>query len=66
MPILDLESHFTRIQILDLDLVITALEVYFGKNFNTPQVVKQIINMQQRRLIFNCGLVQPSIVHTQL
>ncbi len=66
MPILGLESHFIRIQILDLDLVITTLEVYFQKDFNTTQVVKQIINMQQRKIIFNCGLVRPSIIHTQL
>jgi hypothetical protein len=64
MPILGLESQFIGIQILDL--VITTLEVYFRKDFNTTQVVKQIINTQQRNLIFNCGLVQPSIVHTQL
>jgi len=63
---LGLESRFIGIQILDLDLVITALEVYFRKNFNTTQVVKQIINMQQKKFILNSGFVQPFVVHTQL
>jgi hypothetical protein len=66
MLIFGLESHLIGIQILDLDLVITTLEVYFQKNFNTTQVVKKIINTQKRKFILNCGFVQPSVVHTHL
>ena len=51
------ECHLVFIALLDLDIIVSPLEIYFGKHFSSFELIDKLGNEREGVIVFYCMLV---------